>query len=138
MAHDKKTKVGTAEAILYIIGGGVILSGIYALYRQFSKYEETKGEYEGSNGGCNEFCAAHLNKIKCNSYIGVFSFLVSLLGIGVWLTMAKTMRECGKGETATKSILALILTPVVLFIPLVLFMPSSCLYPEKHPHALKQ
>ena len=134
--HNKKKQIGTAEAILYILGGGVILSGIYMLYRQYTDYRDTKKEYE-SQGGCNEFCASDLNSIKCSSYLGIFSFLVSLLGIGVWLCMAKTMRECGKGDVATKSILSLILVPVVLAVPLVIFLPSSCLENKKQRHDLK-
>ena len=40
--------------------------------------------------------------------------------------MARTLNQCGKGDVATKSLVALFITPIILAVPFSLIAPAFC------------
>lgn len=119
-----KQRMGTAQAIILLLGGGVVISAIYWLGKKMNEYRNAK------EANCGPLCDETRHNIKCGLMMGGFSTIVSLVGLGVWYKMSKTLHGCGKGSVATKSLLILILVPLALSLPF-LFAAPSC-YDKQH------
>ena len=122
--------MGTAQAMILLLGGGVVISGIYWLGKKMNEYQGAK------QANCGPLCDEARDRIKCGLIVGAFTTVVSLAGLGVWYKMSKTLHGCGKGAVATKGLLVMILLPLVLSIPFMFFTPK-CMDQQQHHHRLQ-